>query len=286
MIKVLKPGFYTSVQDSGRTGYRHMGVPVSGTMDVFSAVLANRLLNNDDDAAVVEMTMTGPVLEFSEPTHIVVTGAEMQPLLNKTEIPYNRVVRVKSGDVLSFGKLHRGIRAYLGIKGGIKTDKILHSRSFYVPVTKTARIGEGGTLPYEPFEGDIENLIEIKIDNDFLFESRLKVCPGPEYKLLSEADRKRLESSVFTVSKQNNRMAYQLEERLSPNDFNIITSATIPGTVQLTPSGKMIVLMRDCQTTGGYPRILQLTERSISVLAQKRSGERVDLQVLTKNIIS
>ncbi|RNL91428.1 biotin-dependent carboxyltransferase [Sinomicrobium pectinilyticum] len=286
MIKVLKPGFYTSVQDTGRTGYRHMGVPVSGAMDIFSAVLANRLLNNEDDTAIVEITMTGPVLEFSEPTHIVITGAEMQPSLNKTEIPYNRVVRIKAGDVLSFGKLQKGIRSYLGIKGGIKTDKVLHSRSLYVPVTKTARIQEGSTLPYEPFKGDIENLIEIKIDNDFLFDSLIKVCPGPEYDTLSENDRKRLENAAFTVSAQNNRMAYQLEERLSSNDFSIITSATIPGTVQLTPSGKMIVLMRDCQTTGGYPRILQLTEKSTSVLAQKRSGERVDLQVLQQHITS
>lgn len=279
MIKVLKPGFYTSIQDTGRAGYRKMGVPVSGAMDAFSAVLANRLLNNDDNAAVVEMTMTGPTLEFTEPTHIVITGAEMRPAVNDEEIPHNRVVKIKPGDVLSFGKLQRGFRAYLGIKEGIKTEKILDSRSLYVPVTKAARITEGKTLPYKSFRGDIENLIEIKIDNEFLFGSEVEAGPGPEYELLTEEDKERIKTAEFTISAQNDRMAYQLEERLSANDFGIITSATLPGTVQFTPSGKMIVLMRDCQTTGGYPRILQFGERSVSVLAQKKAGDSVKIEM-------
>ncbi|MBC9796336.1 biotin-dependent carboxyltransferase family protein [Sinomicrobium weinanense] len=279
MIKVLKPGFYTSVQDAGRTGYRDMGVPVSGAMDLFSATLANRLLNNDDNAAVLETTMTGPDLEFTEPTHIVVTGAEMQPAVNDAKIPYNRVIKINSGDVLSFGKLQRGFRAYLGIKDGFKTEKVLGSRSLYIPVTQTARIVEGNTLPYQPYEGDIENLIEIKIDNEFLFDTHIEVFPGPEYELLPEADKERIRTATFTVSPQNNRMAYQLKEQLLPNDFGIITSATLPGTVQLTPSGKMIVLMKDCQTTGGYPRILQLTEKSVSVLGQKKVGDTIDIRL-------
>lgn len=279
MIKVLKPGFYTSVQDTGRAGYRKMGVPVSGAMDAFSAVLANRLLNNDDNAAVVEMTMTGPTLEFTEPTHIVITGAEMKPAVNDEQIPHNRVVKIKPGDVLSFGKLQRGFRAYLGIKKGVRIEEVLGSRSLYMPVTKTARIVEGNTLPYKPFNGDIENLIEIKVDNEFLFDSHIDAHPGPEYGLLTEADKERIQTVEFKISPQNNRMAYQLEEHLSDNDLGIITSATLPGTVQLTPSGKMIVLMRDCQTTGGYPRILQFTERSVSVLAQKRTGETINIRV-------
>lgn len=280
MIKVAKPGFYTSVQDTGRTGYRDMGVPVSGAMDAFSAVLANRLLNNDDNAAVLEITMTGPSLEFTAATHIVLTGAKMNPVVNDVDMPYNRVIKIAPGDVLSFGKLQKGFRAYLGLKGGLKTEPVLKSRSLYTPVTPSARILEGNTLPYEPFTGDIENLIEIKIDNEFLFDTRIEVYPGPEYGLLPKADIARLNTTGFTISAQNNRMAYQLEERLSPNDLSIITSATLPGTVQLTPSGKMIVLMKDCQTTGGYPRILQLTERSISVLAQKKAGDTIGFHVI------
>lgn len=279
MIKIRKPGFFTTVQDTGRTGYRDNGVPVSGAMDMFSAVLANRLLDNRDKAAVLEIAMTGPVLEFSEPTHIVMTGAAMHADVNGTAIPHNRVVKIKPGDILSFGKVEKGIRTYIGVKGGIKTKKVLHSRSYFVPVTEGGRVAVEQTLEYPAFEGDIENLIEIKIDNDFLFEQEVRAYPGPEFGLLSAEDQDRLEQGSFTVSAQNNRMAYQLEERLSPNEFGIITSATLPGTVQLTPSGKLIVLMRDCQTTGGYPRILQFSERSISVLAQKRAGEEIKLNI-------
>ena len=117
MIKIRKPGFFTTVQDTGRTGYRDNGVPVSGAMDMFSAVLANRLLDNRDKAAVLEIAMTGPVLEFSEPTHIVMTGAAMHADVNGTAIPHNRVVKIKPGDILSFGKVEKGIRTYIGVKG-------------------------------------------------------------------------------------------------------------------------------------------------------------------------
>ena len=274
MIKVLAPGLFTTVQDTGRFGYRNKGVPVSGAMDSFSAILANRLLNNDDGAALLEITMTGPELEFTAPTHIVITGARIRPAINQTLIPNNRVIRIHPGDVLSFGKPERGIRAYMAIKGGFGTPVVLKSRSLYFPVTAYDHLKKGQELGHEAFEGTVDELIEIKVNNDFLFGSSIPVYPGPEYDMLN-AEEKEMLGRGFSVSTLNNRMAYQLEEQLPPNDYGIITSGTLPGTVQLTPSGRLIVLMKDCQTTGGYPRILQLSEQGICALAQKKYGDRI-----------
>ena len=103
MIRVLKPGIYTTIQDLGRFGYRNQGVPVSGSMDSISAGFANGLLNNNANDALIEITLVGPELLFTDSTNIVLTGAEMSPLLNDEPIRNYRVYKVIEGDILSFG---------------------------------------------------------------------------------------------------------------------------------------------------------------------------------------
>ncbi len=116
MLKVVKTGFFTTIQDRGRFGYRDMGVPVSGVMDRHSGAIVNGLLENDENDAVMEIAMTGPVLEFDEPTYIAISGADMSPQINDKPIPNNEVYKVRAGDTLSFGKLSSGFRTYLAIK--------------------------------------------------------------------------------------------------------------------------------------------------------------------------
>lgn len=272
MLKILKPGFFTTVQDSGRFGFRNKGVPVSGVMDSAAASMVNALLENKDSAAVLEITMTGPTLEFEEGTYIALGGAEMTPTINNIEIQNYKVYRIKKGDVLAFGKLEAGFRTYLGIKEGFKTASVLGSRSFYFPVTERDSINKLSTLPFLPFEDFIPKISEIKVDSgiDHLI---LEVYWGPEFEELTENQLNQLFSTEFSVAKENNRMAYQLNETIDGCDLSMLTSATLPGTVQLTPSGKLIILMKDGQTTGGYPRILQMSDRSIDILAQKKSGD-------------
>ena len=114
----------------------------------------------------------------------------------------------------------------------------------------------------------------------FYETTEIDVFKGPEFHLLSKNQQEFLINSQFTISKDNNRMAYQLSEILENNLESIITSLVLPGTVQLTPSGKLIILMRDCQTTGGYPRVLQLKESAISVLAQKLTGNPINFRLI------
>lgn len=272
MLKVLKSGFFTSIQDLGRLGYRDIGVPVSGAMDTHSVKKANLLLDNEADAAVMEITMTGPTVLFESPTYICLSGAYLSPTLNNRPIENYQVIKVLKGDILSYGKLENGFRSYLAIKGGFRTTKVLQSRSQYFPVTKGRCLKDRNEIDYEETISFDPIISEIKTENHFDLDY-LEVYKGPEFSMLSDNQLASLFSKPFSVSKENNRMAYQLSELIEGHKNSMLTSGTIPGTVQFTPAGRLIILMKDGQTTGGYPRILQLSEASINVLAQKKFGD-------------
>lgn len=276
MVKVIKSAFYTTIQDLGRMGYQKFGVPISGVMDLYSAQLANALLGNDKKNALLEITMTGPELQFNQDTFICITGAQINPKLNQIAIRQNHSIRIKAGDVLSFGKTKLGFRAYLAISGGFKTEMVMNSRSMYNNITKQFKIDCGDELHIETNPINLEQThAAIKVNENHFSSNEIKVFKGPEFSKLSNKQQGMLFQQYFTISKDNSRMAYQLNELVENNLKPIITSLVLPGTVQLTPSGKLIILMRDCQTTGGYPRVLQLSESSINVLAQKFTGNHI-----------
>jgi len=274
MLKVIAGGFFSTIQDVGRFNFRNKGVPVAGAMDSYSATIANSLLENLDTDAVMEITMTGPVLEFDEPTFIAITGAELSAELNGHKIKDYEVHKIEKGDILSFGKLINGFRSYLAVKNGFLTEVVLGSRSFYKPITKLNCIKEYMELEYEPIDDFLPKIAEVKAA-PFHKEYTLKVQHGPEYSMLNDGQLQSLFSKEFKIAKENNRMAYQLKETIEGHSTTMLTSATLPGTVQLTPAGKLIILMRDGQTTGGYPRILQLSQKAISILSQKKYGDQV-----------
>lgn len=284
MIKVLKPGFYSTIQDLGRIGFQQFGVPYSGVMDRKAAIVANALLGNDDNDAVIEMTMTGATLQFNANTFIAISGANMFPKLNNQAIQCNKMVAVKFNDVLSFGKLNTGFRCYLAVLGGFNTEIVMNSKSMYKNITEQSVIKKDDDLMI--FKDSITNIshhASIRFNTDYINFNIIEVHRGPEFDFLSENQQKALFATDFSISKDNNRMAYQMEETFQNNLKPIITSAVLPGTVQLTPSGKLIVLMRDCQTTGGYPRVLQLTESAINSIAQKFTGNTIRFKLIPQN---
>lgn len=280
MIEVLDPGFFSTIQDLGRFGFQDSGVPLSGAMDNYSAIMANTLLGNPNNAAVIEMTLKGPKLIFESHTAICITGAFMPPILNGTPVEFNKVIVIKKGDVLSFGRIQNGVRTYLAVKNGIKSEQIMSSRSMYQNITKYFRFQKNDIMDIDEITHYDATNASVKITNDHLESEDLEVHLGPEFEQLSLDQQQFLRTNKFIVAKENNRMAYQLDQLL-PNELpSIITSLVLPGTVQLTPSGKLIVLMRDCQTSGGYPRILQLSEMAINTLSQKFTGDRVAFNIL------
>ncbi|GAA3552649.1 biotin-dependent carboxyltransferase family protein [Snuella lapsa] len=281
MVKVLRPGFYSTIQDLGRLGAMHYGVPQSGVMDRYATGLANMLLGNDETAAVLEMTMTGCVLAFETDTYICLSGADMSPKLNDQIIACHKPIKIMAGDVLSFGKLQTGFRCYLAVSGGFKTKAVLASRSMYQGITKQAVLLKDDELPIAASKTlNTVHHAGIRLNSKYLLDPLLPVYKGPEFELLTPEQQSLLLSLDFTISATHNRMGYHLKELL-PNVLEaIITAPVLPGTVQLTPSGTLIVLMRDCQTTGGYPRVLQLSDMAMCVLAQKLTGQTVCFELL------
>ena len=276
MVEVISGGMYTSIQDLGRFGYRRYGVPLSGVMDGYSARLANRLLGNNRDSAVMEITHIGPVLKFNASTEIAITGAGFSPTLNNIEIPLNTRIYIPDNSILKFGLPTYGLRAYLSVAGGFIAEKILGSLSQYPQITSSDTLEKGDMLMFSEFKKGVTKVTaSVKVDRNHFTTEVILVKRGPDFENLIKDNQNKILASVLKVNPESNRMAYLLSGWESVSAEEIITAPVQPGTVQLTPSGQCFVLMRDAQTTGGYSRILQLSESAINILAQKKAGSEV-----------
>ncbi|MEP4532008.1 MAG: biotin-dependent carboxyltransferase family protein [Cyclobacteriaceae bacterium] len=272
-LTIVSPGAYTSIQDLGRFGYRHLGVPLSGAMDQQSAKLANLLVNNAEQNPVIEVTLSGPKIQFDSPTIVAITGAHISPTLNGSPVTMNHKIEICENDTLAFGKVRYGVRCYIGVHG-LESDLTLNSTSQYEGITLKGRLEKGDSFNYKTANSD-HSFTHVKTDPTLFGAKKLEITPGPDFDLIPKKEIKGLLDQTFQIH-ENNRMGYRLEcEKPFINSLSIITSNVIPGTVQLTPSGQLIVLMRDAQVTGGYPRIFQLTDKAINQLAQLPSGYKL-----------
>lgn len=282
-IQFTQPGLMTSVQDLGRFGQAQYGIPYSGAMDRYAVAQVNFILRNPKDAAVLEMSGTGPEMVFESETRIVFAGAETEVLLNQKPVKYGEVIEIQPEDHVLVKRIKKGQWAYMGIQGGFESESVAGSKSWYPGITSRDRIIKGDSLCYlsEPdrYYPPVET--KAKIRSDWFRVSTLKVYPGPEWDQLPDLLHNRILHKAFRISDMVNRMAYQLEEVIAHELEPILTSPVYPGTIQLTPAGKLIILMRDAQVTGGYPRILQVENTSLNVLSQKKPNEKINFKLLT-----
>lgn len=282
-IEIISPGFYTSIQDLGRFGVAQYGVPQAGAMDAFSAAKANLLLNNDSNDALLEITFSGPKIRFNKSTRICVSGAHFEVKCNGKLLENDKAYSINTGDQVNFGALSTGFRAYLAFSGGLDAPVFLGSRSQYEGITTDFRLKKGDKLNvFEPQESRGESLARVQFRDSDNSKRSIGVLPGPEYHMLSAAQKERLLSEPFTLAPSSNRMAIQLKEKVNNELNGITTAATLPGTVQLTPRGGLVVLMRDCQVTGGYPRIFQLSEMGVNYISQQVPGKSIVFKMLVK----
>ena len=276
MIKVIQTGLFTTIQDGGRHGYRNIGIPTSGFMDQENAWAANIIVDNDREESLFEITLTGPTLIFNGNYVISITGGDFNPLINELPVKMYQPINVKLGDTLKINNTKNGARCYLAISGGIDVKSIFGSKSFFSNISESYYLRKGDEIK-------ISNNSNSKILKKNKFKFKLKksmdVFKGPEFDLLSIKVKKMLFKNEFTI-RTNSRMGYNLEEKVQIGIKSIISSPVIPGTIQLTPSGKMIILHRDCQTTGGYPRILQLNKSSLNHLSQIKSNEKIKFSLI------
>ena len=278
MIKVIQPGLFTTIQDGGRHGYRNIGIPSSGFMDQESAWAANKIVDNDREESLIEITLKGPTLLFNKNCTISITGGDFNPLINDIPIKMYESINVKLGDTLKINNTKNGARCYLAISGGINVKSIFGSKSFLSNISKSYYLRKGDEIK---ISDNSNNKILKKNKLKFKLNRSMEVFKGPEFDLLSIKVKNMLFKNKFTI-RTNSRMAYNLEEKVQIGIKSIISSPVLPGSVQLTPSGKMIILHRDCQTTGGYPRILQLSRNSLNNLSQLKSGEKIELKLINQ----
>jgi allophanate hydrolase subunit 2 len=200
--------------------------------------------------------------------------------LNQRPLSNSSLISIAAGDLLEIGAFLAGSRLYLCIQGGFQVERYLGSGSDFESITSPSKRSTQEVLSYIPIPQHNPLGAKPKWETSWFESPEIEAYRGADWALLSSAQQKLIHTSIFHVSKFSNRMGIQLEE-LVPNQLeDLPTNPVFPGTVQLTPGGKIIVLMRDSGVTGGYPRILQLTEDGQSKLAQKRIGDSIRFQLI------
>jgi biotin-dependent carboxylase-like uncharacterized protein len=288
VFQVLKPGMFTTVQDTGRYHYLRYGVPISGAMDVFSLVVADELVGNNRNAACIETTLIGPELQAMRRTQISITGGTASPKINGNSVPMWQTLEVYEGDIVSFGRMESGCRAYLSIRGGINTSLILGSRSTFV------RGGFGGIEGRHLKTGDAiagfdAPLLEVEYSTpeelrpQFTRDYKIQVVLGPQADMFTEKGLSTFLSKPYKVSLEADRMGYRLEGPMIEHKekADIVSDALLPGAVQVPKDGKPIAIMRDAQTTGGYPKIAVATTPDVSLLGQAKPNDTIEFSKIT-----
>ncbi len=275
-LKIIRPGIYSAIQDFGRFGFRHLGVPCSGASDRQSMMYVNFILHNPNNSPVLEIFGQGIEVETLNPVTIAISGGSAFVTVDSTPTDISKPVKLSAGQRLKIEKLLLGAVVYLGIRGGFTAEPIMGSvstihGSHLRPLSKNEIVYAIDESEHTTINRG--NLTPIKID----ISKPIRVTIGPEFEFLDSNAQLLLLTSTFTITKDSSRMGYRLKgERLRQNNpTDMLTSAVAPGVIQLLPDGQLIILMRDCQTTGGYPRVLVVSESDINQLAHRSPGNSV-----------
>lgn len=273
-LKVIQTGSMTTVQDFGRFGYRRYGIPQSGAMDKEFMIAANKLVGNPDDYPVIEFALMGMELEALEPTLVAIAGAKAK--LNGKAF-MESFVALSKGDVFEIAPPTH-VYGYLAIGGHLEAQEDFGSYATYVRATF------GGINGREVRKGDVLSTTgkvgksqEISIhERNIQDPTEIRILKGPEWNLLKELPGVK----SFKVDSSSDRMGVRLTGAPLDCDYQEIeSSAVIPGTIQLPSDRHPIILMNDCQTTGGYPRIGKVIDDDISKLAQLKPGKEIKLML-------
>lgn len=278
MIEVVRPGPLATVQDLGRPGRAHLGVPRSGAADERAFRLANRLVGNPEGAAGVELTFGGAVLRFHRRAWVAVTGAPASVRIDGHGQGTNAPCFVPEGAVLEVGMPSAGLRSYLAVRGGIVVDRVLGSRSTDLlsglgqPV-----LSPGDRLPVGSAKGFADIGVDIAPAPSMPETPVLRVLPGPRDDWFTDDALATLTSAPYEVSPDSNRVGVRLDgpplARAREGELGSEGMAT--GSIQVPPSGLPIIFLADHPTTGGYPVIAVLASTAVADAAQLRPGQEI-----------
>lgn len=279
-IRIIKKGSLDSVQDLGRFGYQHLGIPPGGALDTLALQMANSLVGNNLGEAALELFFPAPTLCFEKDAVIAISGADWQPCLQGIPVETNRTIIVKKGTVLSFQQPQSGRVMYVALRGGFQLEPWLGSGSTQWGVALSGFLGRAldkDDVLY--FRTSIE--LAGHIPESFLalpwkpaikketFSTPIRLLRNSHFDLLDEVSKKQLTTTSFTLLPQSNRMGFIIKGATLTGQYReLISAAVTRGTIQWLPDGQMIILMADHPTTGGYPRIAQVIGADLPRLAQ------------------
>ncbi|PPL00192.1 biotin-dependent carboxyltransferase family protein [Parapedobacter indicus] len=303
-IRIDKAGMLSTVQDLGRPGYLSQGVPVSGAMDRLSARIANQALGNDMHAAVIEFAYGGAVFRAERDLLIAYSGEGALLEADSRHLPSDRPIFVPKGTEIRLMDTSKGCHTYLAIAGGWDVPEVLESRSTYLPA------GIGGVQGRALCKGDVLKAADTPSARTRQLFNRLisdainypnwgiarwlllpadrrvvRIVPAQEFTWFEGQSVVDFLSAPFRITPQSNRMGYRLEgpPMRSRTKRELLSTAVVPGTVQVTGDGKLILLMADSQTTGGYPRIAQIAAVDMPLCAQFKPGDEIFFREISRN---
>ena len=294
-IKVLKPGLATTVQDLGRPGYYHIGIPLSGGMDRHALAVANLLVGNAEGAAVLEAVFMGPELEFTDDAMVAVTGAELPPKLDGASRETWSSFKVKRGQKLSFDFLKKGARAYIAVAGGIDVPVVLGSRSTYALGAlggfQGRKLEAGDELPVDAAATSVKEgrtVAEGLRGLPATMPTELRVMPGLYWHHITEAGGNGFFSDAWKVAPEADRIGYRFKggkplefvPREPPfgagSDPSNITDACYPyGSIQVPGGTEPIVLHRDAVSGGGYFMVGTVISADMDLIGQLQPNTQV-----------
>jgi antagonist of KipI len=295
---VTRAGFLTSVQDLGRTGLREFGVSTSGALDSFALRVANLLVGNDEGTAGLEITLGGLQLRFDRDRIVAWCGGEFDVKAGSTLLPAGHTAFLRAGEELKFGSPKIGCRAWLAISGGIDVPIVLGSRSTDLRAQFGGFEGRAlrdrdelslgsrpGSSAFAEATADrrtpATGISSWTAPHDWVSPAKrdpiLRFVRGIDWERFNTSTLQRLTSEAFTVSPDSDRMGVRLDgpQLRREDNLELISEAVAPGTIQVPPSGKPILLLGDCQTIGGYPKIAHVITVDLGIAAQLRAGDHV-----------
>ena len=301
-LRIIRPGILDTIQDTGRYGYQHLGIHPGGSMDRFSARLANALLGKLPDGPVIEIHFPAPKIRFETPTVIALSGADFSPLINGDPVPMHHPIALESESVLQFSHMEQGARCYLSVLHDFKLEKWMGSYSTNLkagaggyqghPLRKDDRIEFTGNYNISHLlQGKNCHVLPWKANDIVDTRNEIECLMGSEWNWLTREAQQDFLQNWYLISNDADRMGYRLNGApLAMNrEEQLVSSAVTFGTIQLLPDGQLIILMADHATTGGYPRIASVISAHLPILAQKKPNssirfKMVDLSTAEKKV--
>lgn len=288
-IRILKGGMMTTVQDLGRNGYQSQGFSVAGAMDVRSLKIANLLLDNPENEAVLEITLIGPTLEFTSATIIAITGGDFQPQINGKPAPMYTALYMNKGDILKFGSARTGSRGYIAFSSYLEIPVVMGSRCTNLKSKiggfKGRKLQAGDYMNFRIKRRYLPFFLSRKLEGDDFDqeETTLRVIMGPQDDLISKQGVETFLNSEYAVTSDFDRMGCRLEGPfIAPKKTSDIISDGIAfGAIQVPSHGKPIILLSDRQTTGGYAKIATVASVDIPKLVQRKTDHKVHFKAIT-----